>query len=376
MPSAKEIREQVARESRRRERLAVPAFGAGILYYVSSIIVNTQLSSAPTVGLVQGLTPALRGEAQPAVSPRAAEVKYISDHAFGLIAGSAIKAFSLVMLVLVLLLLIDATRFRRPDAWPAARPLVLFGGILLAIVTVVHQIASSIQAHNFAVGHDLSNSAVEHALTQGTVNVGSQYLDLLAALALTAGMIGVCVNTIRVGLLPRWMGVLGMFAAILIFIPIGGVTLEIIPAFWLLGTGILFWGRWPGGDPPAWPAGEARPWPTPAERRESEAQASAASGKGKRAPARRGTAKAATGKRAKAGPAPGEDAAAEDATAGAASTGDTSTGAGSAEADTGQPALTAPPADQDSAPAQGTAKAGSSTGGSSGRRRRKRRVRG
>ena len=267
MPSADEIRQQVERESARRGRLGVPAFAGGFLYFLSAIVVTATLSSAPTVGLVQGLAPALSGEANPAVSPRASEVKYISHHALTLIAGSVIKSLALVALTLILLLLLDATRFRRPQTWSAARPLVLVGGIGLAVVNVAHQIVGAIQAHNFAVGHDFSNHAVEQALTKGAVNVGSQYLDLLAALCLTAGMVAVSAGAIRVGLLTRWMGVIGIFSGILIFLPIGGATLEIVPAFWMLGMGILYLGRWPNGDPPAWAAGEARPWPTQAERR-------------------------------------------------------------------------------------------------------------
>ncbi|HYM45702.1 MAG TPA: hypothetical protein VES65_06015 [Solirubrobacteraceae bacterium] len=267
MPNPGEISEQLTRESERRARLGVPAFAGGVLYFLSAIIVTATLSSAPTVGLVQGLAPALSGVADPAVSPRAVEVKYISHHAFGLIAASAIKAIALVALMLVLLLLLDATRFRRPETWSAARPLVLFGGIALALVSVAHQLTGAIQAHSFAVGHDFSNRAVDEALTKGAVNVGSQYLDLLAALALTAGMIAVSLNAIRVGLLTRWMGVIGIFSGILIFLPIGGATLEIVPAFWMIAMGILYLGRWPNGDPPAWAAGEARPWPTQAERR-------------------------------------------------------------------------------------------------------------
>jgi hypothetical protein len=279
MPSSSEISAQLARESERRARLAVPAFAGGVLYFLSAIIVTATLSAAPTVGLVQGITPALRGEANPAVSPRADEVKYISQHAFALIAGSTLKAISLVVLTLVVLLLLDATRFRRPETWSAARPLVLVGGIALAAVSLLHQIAGAVQAHNFAVGHDFTSHAVEQALTQGAINVGSQYLDLLAALALTAGMIAVSVNAIRVGLLTRWMGVIGIFSGVLIFLPIGGATLEIVPAFWLLALGILYMGRWPNGEPPAWTTGEARPWPTPAERRaEREAGEAGASG--------------------------------------------------------------------------------------------------
>ena len=222
MSSSSEIPEQLARESARRARLGVPAFAGGFLYFLSAIVVTATLSSAPTVGLVQGLAPALSGVANPAVSPRAAEVKYISHHAFALIAGSAIKSLALVALTLVLALLLDATRFRRPQTWSAARPLVLVGGFGLAVVNIVHQIAGSIQAHSFAVGHDFSNHAVEQALTKGAFNVGSQYVDLLAALCLTVGMIAVSVNAIRVGLLTRWMGVIGIFSGILIFLPIGG----------------------------------------------------------------------------------------------------------------------------------------------------------
>jgi hypothetical protein len=274
MPNSSEIRAQLAREAERRAKLAVPAFAGGFLYFISAIMVTATLSSAPTVGLVQGLAPALHGEADPAISPRAIEVKYISQHAFALIAASAVKAISLIALTLVLLLLLDATRFRRPETWRAARPLVLVGGFGLALVTLVHQIVGAVRAHQFATGHDLSSHAVERALTQGTVNVGSQYLDLLAALALMAGIVGVCVNAMRVGLLTRWMGVIGIFSGVLIFLPIGGATLEIVPAFWMLAMGILYIGRWPGGDPPAWAAGEPRPWPTAAERRaEREEQA-------------------------------------------------------------------------------------------------------
>jgi hypothetical protein len=280
MPSPSEISEQVARESERRARLGVPAFAGGFLYFLSAIVVTSTLSSAPTVGLLQGLAPALRGEANPAISPRAVEVKYISHHALPLIAGSVIKSVALVALTLVLVLLLDAARFRRPETWAYARPLVLVGGIGLAAINIIHQIVGSIRAHSFAVGHDFTSHAVEQALTKGAVNVGSQYLDLLAALALTAGMIVVSINAIRVGLLTRWMGVIGIFSGILILLPIGGATLEIVPAFWMLGMGMLYLGRWPNGDPPAWQAGEARPWPTQAERR-AEREAESPNGKGK-----------------------------------------------------------------------------------------------
>jgi len=281
MATPGDISEHLRRESAWRARMGVPSFAGGFLYFLSAIIVTATLNSAPTVGLLQGLTPAIRGVANPPVSPRAAEVKYISHHALALIAGSLVKSVSLIVLTLMVLLLIEATRFRRPETWSMARPLVLVGGGVLAVVNLVHQVVSSIQAHNFAVGHDFSSHAVEQALTKGAFNVGSQYVDLLAALALTAGIIVISINAIRVGLLTRWLGVIGIFAGLLIFLPIGGATLEIIPAFWMAGMGVLYMGRWPNGDPPAWPSGEARPWPTQAERRAEREGDGGGSGAGK-----------------------------------------------------------------------------------------------
>jgi hypothetical protein len=276
MPSPSEIRAQVASESERRNRLAVPALAGGVLYLLGSIIIAGTLKGAPTVGLFEGFAPAISGIANPSVSPRAAEVKFISHHAFALIAGSLLAGLAIAALMLVLLLLLDATSFRRPQTWAAARPLVLGGGIALAVVSVGHQVASAIQTHNFAVGHDLSNHAVDQTLTKGTVNVIVDYVDLLAGLAFAAGMVAVMINALRVGLLPRWVAILGMFTALLLFLPIGGAELEIIPSFWMVAIGILFFGRWPNGEPPAWAAGEPRPWPTAAERRAERGEAPAA----------------------------------------------------------------------------------------------------
>ncbi len=285
MPSASEISEQVARETHRRTRLAVPAFAGGFLYLLGGIIASSTLNGAPTVGLVQGLAPAFSGEVNPQLSPRASEVKFISHHAFALIAGSTLSAISVVVLTLVLLLLVDATRFRRPNSWQAARPLVLFGGFALAFLSIGHQVVSAIETHNFAVGHDFSNHAVDHALTKGATNEITAYVDLVAGLSLMAGMIVTVLNSLRVGLLPRWMAILGMFTGVLIFLPIGGATLEVVPAFWLVMMGILYVGKWPNGEPPAWAAGEARPWPTAAERRAEAGDERAAKRAGKGQPA-------------------------------------------------------------------------------------------
>lgn len=261
MPSATEIREQVAGETDRRARLAVPAVAGGVVYLLSAIIVESTLKAAPTVGIIEGLRSAFAGEANPPESPRTAEVKYISHHAFALIAGSTLAVVAIGALTMILLLLFDATRFRRPQTWAMARPLVLFGGIAFAAVSLGHQIVAALETHKFAVGHDHSANAVDQALTKSTPNLVIAYIALLAGLALAAGMIAVVLNALRVGLLPRWMGILGIFTGLLIFLPIGGAELQVVPSFWMVMMGILLIGKWPNGQPPAWEDGEARPWP-------------------------------------------------------------------------------------------------------------------
>lgn len=278
---ATEIKERVAFESARRARLAVPAVAGGVLYLLSGIILSAALKELPAVGIVQGLEPALRGRGGPVVSPRAPEVRYINHHAFYLLAGTLLTALAVGALTVVLLFLIDATAFRRPS-WPAARPLVFVGGFGVALLNLVHEVVLVIEAHKFVSGGDFSGKAVEKALlTSGSVGIVLGLLGLFAALALAVGMIATMMGTMRSGLLPRWLSVLGILSGLL-FLPFFGTpTLQLIPTFWLVATGILLMGRWPNGDPPAWVAAEARPWPTQSELRVKREEEKGAAPRGK-----------------------------------------------------------------------------------------------
>ncbi len=275
-PDKAAIRARVAHESERRNRLGVPSIAGGVLFLLGGVIVTTTLRELPTVGAIQGLAPALRGEANPAVSPGAAEVRFIDHHAFGLIAGNLLQAVAIFFLVVILLFLLGAVRFRRPETSSIARSLVLSGGAVMVLVSVAHPVAQVLNAHNFVNGHDFTAEAVNHALTQSTVLEITEYLGLVGGLALAAGMVVVTLGTTRTGLTARWMMYLGIFAALLAFTPFGlalGEVQQLIPAFWMVSLGILLIGRWPGGDPPAWAAGEARPWPSQGQlRAEREAQ--------------------------------------------------------------------------------------------------------
>ena len=148
--------------------------------------------------------------------------------------------------MLVLLLLFDAIRFRNPAISPVSQLLVIVGGAGLAVLGIAVQIIRSFRTHAFAVGHDFSEQAVEHALTKGTANVLVGYLGLLAPLVLAVGMIMVLLYATRTGLITRWLRGLGIAAAIVILPLFAGIFyLQLIPAAWMVAMGFLCMGSLP-----------------------------------------------------------------------------------------------------------------------------------
>jgi hypothetical protein len=71
----------------------------------------------------------------------------------------------------------------------------------------------------------------------------------------------ICLNAMRVGLLTRFMGVLGIICGALIVLPILS-PLPIVQTFWLGAMALLLTGRWPNGVPPAWRTGQVEAWPS------------------------------------------------------------------------------------------------------------------
>ena len=76
---------------------------------------------------------------------------------------------------------------------------------------------------------------------------------------LAVGLIFVSNHAMRVGLLTKLFGFLGIVAGAMLVL----CTLPLFNAFWLSGLAMLYFGRWPGGDLPAWKTGNAEPWPVP-----------------------------------------------------------------------------------------------------------------
>ena len=97
----------------------------------------------------------------------------------------------------------------------------------------------------------------------GTLQV-SQGLLVPSVLGLIVMMVYIPLQSLRTGLIPRFLGSLGIAlgASMILILPIAVLAM----LAWAGFLGLMFVGRVPGGRPPAWDAGEAIPWPRPGER--------------------------------------------------------------------------------------------------------------
>ena len=86
-------------------------------------------------------------------------------------------------------------------------------------------------------------------------------------LAIAIAFVLININAMRVGLLSRFMGIIGAIIGGLYVLPILSGPL-IVELFWLIAIAVLFLGHWPGGRGPAWEKVEAIPWPSGAEVRQ------------------------------------------------------------------------------------------------------------
>ena len=97
----------------------------------------------------------------------------------------------------------------------------------------------------------------------------------------------VALNAMRVGLLTRFQGVLGMIVGATLILPLDQFGL--IRSAWLVLVGLLILSIWPRQRPPAWETAEAVPWPSQQQIRE-EREAARREREGDAASERRGDA--------------------------------------------------------------------------------------
>ena len=194
---------------------------------------------------------------------KADKLRYFDRHAGDILGAALVQSLAMLMLAVVAIHLYKATRARRPDEPAVVAVMGVYGPVVLALVTIVAAIAQVKIAGDFADRSAQTIAAAENALEDPALLV-PRYVGVSAALALAFWLVKGSLDAMRVGLLTRFMGILGIALGPAFVLQFGSLVLPI----WLIALAALFWGYWPRGLPPAWESGEARPWPGSGDRPE------------------------------------------------------------------------------------------------------------
>src|SRR4051794_37009268 len=182
----------------------------------------------------------------------------VHSHKNAFVLSGILTGVGMLALIPPLLYLYAVTRFRRPELPPVTRILIFLGPILFAICSIWFQFRQGHAADQFVAGTVKTKKHAEDVLRSSTTAVAG--LSLGASIATGLATVLVSMNSMRAGLLSRFMGILGVILGALFVLPL--IASPVIQLFWLLALGALFLNLWPGGRGPAWETGEQVPWPS------------------------------------------------------------------------------------------------------------------
>jgi hypothetical protein len=226
------------------------------------------------------------------------------EHSSDLTLSAALQAIGFVILVAPLYFLFRAASSRTNQMRNQLIGLVIAAPLFFAASAVLNAAATSEAADQFTSGQATSTLTAKEAASEcksdlqdkGAKDFGEEYdggasptkdcettkiaddeatnalsdasvqnvavgFGLGGRLGLAVALLYSCLYAMRVGLLTRFWGSLGM--------ALGVAALLLLVQFSLIFFiyfGLLLIGKLPGGRPPAWAAGEAIPWPTPGQK--------------------------------------------------------------------------------------------------------------
>jgi MFS family permease len=257
-------------ERRRRVQAAAASIAGGVLTIGGGALAAWVYTDLPTVRVLDALRERFAAS-EPMPGLKALQVRWYDDNAVRLILVSVVLALAAAAIGLALTHLYRSVKARRPELPKYIVYAAVAGAVLVAVSSIVQAVGVTLEAAAFADSADQTSDAAGDVL-QGPAIVASLLLRQVGVFALGFAFILLALNGMRVGLLTRFMGVLGIIVGVLFIVPIGS-SLPIVQAFWLVALGALFLGRWPSGMPPAWVTGQAQPWPTQQELREARLEA-------------------------------------------------------------------------------------------------------
>lgn len=244
--------EVVAWEERWSKPVAFAALGS-IAFVIAAIVVATQ-----SVGGASGDSELLRN---------------VQDHRTAQMISSILQAIGVGLLAAPLYYLFRSAKARSERMRGQLVGVVVAAPLFLAVLAILSGVSTLHAASDFVTNEvprlvakgvqlngdradEIANETVNDAPLRGL----AAGFGFAGQLGFVVAMVYSCLYAMRVGLLPRFWGSLGMALGAVSFLFFQFALL------WFLYLAALLFGRVPGGKPPAWTTGEAIPWPTPGEK--------------------------------------------------------------------------------------------------------------
>jgi MFS family permease len=245
------LREQLDWEARWARPAAVAAFASVGFNVAASIYVSSSIDSRPDADNTREL------------------LRTIDANAGVFTTGAVLSGIAGLLFGVLLWYLFNATRGRKPDLQTAALVLAILGPILLAVAGILSQTSLIDRAGEFLASGPQTEARADDIVAERPVIV--QSLGLAGALALAFATIVIAQSAMRVGLLTKFLGILGIVVGALyvlgVVFPLGT---DAIRLFWIVAVGLVVLGWWPGGRGPAWESGYPEEWLSPAQRKALE----------------------------------------------------------------------------------------------------------
>ena len=259
--------ETLAVEDATRGRAAACAWIAAIMTLAGAVISGVAFGGLPDLdGEVVSINDALGDLASGREIPAGravGQLRYIGEHPAAYLAGPLLSAVGGLLMFFVLAYLYRAAKARGAQLSRIALVAIAVGAVSYAVGTAVVGVMRVVQGANLA--DDATNAAALDAIGSGSIVAGT-IIQLLGSLSLGFAFVLVALHAMRVGLLTRFMGILGMIAGATFVLPLD--QQGIIRSFWLGAVGFLIARRWPS-PVPAWETGKAEPWPSAREARDA-----------------------------------------------------------------------------------------------------------
>jgi len=245
------VKEQLDWESRWAKPVAATAFLSVGFTVAASLYVSSSIDTTPAADNTREL------------------LRTVDEQSSVFTTGAVLSGIGSLLLAVVLWYLFNATKARRPELQKVALVLAIVGPILLAVAAVLVQLNLVDRAGEFLASGPQAETRADDLVADRPVLI--QSLGLSGALALAFATIMIAQNAMRVGLLTKFLGILGIVVGALyvlgMLFPLGT---DVIRLFWLIAVGLVILGWWPGGRGPTWETGVAEEWLSPGQRRAIE----------------------------------------------------------------------------------------------------------